>query len=939
MSPVHGLLSRVKPSSTCIAAGVAIIAGVHVSVLVGPWNEFHSEGREDAIQRNDGPSSSFDQIFHNKRWTKSHYIIRKSPDATVLSRSNSQPTILASSPANKNHGLLFNHSEIQKNNTIECDYIIIGHGHAGQSALRTLKALEPTANIVIIDPIIDPKYAERPISGVNEKKHKRRDGMIQHLPTRATFIQHAQKVVQIGPFVSFSSAAQTRAVHYRKSVLLATGSRGAPPPNDCVSGDSRSRILELRSTTAPSFHSHTSNNPMRFIEADSINNAKPERNEQRLPILDPATVRSLSLMASSQGATVAVMGSGFEALELAATLARASPKTYSNAEKEDEKKVLLLFGSSGPLSSRLPRYLSVAVSKRLRQCGIDVEERSMTRYISMDTHHPSDEDNTSPTIPRLEIYTVKSYDRLDSRRMVADLLVLAPSVGGMHGTAVLPTSNDTTTRASNDYQPWSSLVSPPLITCYLEDGRVATNSEFLAASSIYAAGSVAKYPNGRTGQADVAGGDHMNAQLSGEVAARNMIMGSSRGDNSKSQSWTDHKTCHIQETIPVWRSDQVPYLPSINQGDRNNTTSQQADTLALYSMGIHALCVGKCDSSTMATHGFWWTNTNNQSNDSKITEDVHNSISKIPEAKVRPNVFMRRLTRKTTNLIHKSSTVRGGSLPVYGSGVVFYLDQCGTIQGVMLWGLPFSQDAANVQSDLNTSLVERMKNMIRSNGGIAIHDHSESITKESYGVNIDVDLLSYLHLSEESKYLAAMALTGSEEKKGNNTKPKIVLARPLHRYQIGKHMEMANLGKVRRKDDMGQQTGSNDLFYSRQMISSSQLHSIKRTDEPSRPPSLKRMYTIHGERVVAEHSYDRLQQERSRPPKEDPLWLRQEDERRFVNKREASADSFMRNMLLGQFSDGSEAVQQAPVPQLYLDAKQRLRSWTVDDREEETEQE
>ncbi|KAL3805644.1 hypothetical protein HJC23_005888 [Cyclotella cryptica] len=924
MSPIHGLLSRVKPSA-------AVIAAAHVSVLLVSRNEFHSKDREDFIQTTDHPNSGFDRILHNEKLPDSQYNFRKSADTVDSSTSNPQPLILASSPANSNHDLILDECDTQKGNALECDYVIIGHGHAGQSALLTLKTLEPNADIVIIDPNIHPKHAEGPVSGAKGKKQKRSAGTIQNLPTRATFIQHAQKIVQVAPLVSFSSVAQTRAVHYRKSVLLATGSRGAPPPDECVSVDSRSRILELRSTTAPPFQNHKSNNPTRVIESDSINNAGPERNELHLPILDPATVRSLSLMASSQGATIAVMGSGFEALELAASLARVSPRTHNNSDKEDEKKILLLFGSAGPLSSRLPRYLSAAVSKRLRQCGIDVEERSLTRYISMNTHQSKDEDRPSASIPRLEIYTVKSYDRLDSRRIEADLLVLAPSVGGLHGTAVLPTSNDTTTKVSNDYQPWSSLVSPPLLTCYLEDGRIATNSEFLGASSIYAAGSVAKYPNGRTGKADVAGGDHMSAHLSGEVAARNMVMESFAGDRGKSDSWTNYTTNHIQETIPVWRSDKVPYLPSLHQNNVNN----QADTLALYSMGIHALCVGKCDSTTMATHGFWWTNTNHQSNESKNTEDVDNSITRIPETKFRPNAFMRRLTRKAINLMPKGSFVRGGSLPVYGSGVVFYLDQCGSIQGVMLWGLPFTQDAGNVQSELNVSLVERMKDMIRTNGGIAIHDHSERIAKESYGVNIDVDLLSYLHLSEESKYLATMALTGSEETNGNNVTPKIMLSRPLHRYQFGKHMEMANLGKVRRKDDMGQFTGSNDLFYSSQTMPYLQLNPIKRIEEPSRPPSLKRMYTIHGETVAGEHSDVRLRQERSRPPKEDPLWLRQDEERRFVNKKEAAADSFIRNMLLGQFSDGSEAVQQAPVPQLYLDAKERLRSWTEEEAEEE----
>ena len=48
-----------------------------------------------------------------------------------------------------------------------------------------------------------------------------------------------------------------------------------------------------------------------------------------LPALDPPSVRMLSGMAASQGADVAIMGSVFEALELAAHCARLSSSVSS----------------------------------------------------------------------------------------------------------------------------------------------------------------------------------------------------------------------------------------------------------------------------------------------------------------------------------------------------------------------------------------------------------------------------------------------------------------------------------------------------------------------------------------------------------------------------------------------------------------------------------
>ena len=75
-----------------------------------------------------------------------------------------------------------------------------------------------------------------------------------------------------------------------------------------------------------------------------------------------------------------------------------------------------------------------------------------------------------------------------------------------------------------------------------------------------------------------------------------------------------------------------------------------------------------------------------------------------------------------------------------------------------------------------------------------------------------------------------------------------------------------------------------------------------------------------------------LLDERSRPPKEEPLWLRlrKHDDMRFTNRKEAESSAFIRNLQASQFSDGSEAMKQAPVPQVNIDAKEQLRLWVTD---------
>ena len=81
----------------------------------------------------------------------------------------------------------------------------------------------------------------------------------------------------------------------------------------------------------------------------------------------------------------------------------------------------------------------------------------------------------------------------------------------------------------------------------------------------------------------------------------------------------------------------------------------------------------------------------------------------------------------------------------------------------------------------------------------------------------------------------------------------------------------------------------------------------------------------------------KMQMERSRPPKEEPLWLRHGEENRLVNKKTALADAFLRSISSGRFSDGKDAVVQAPPSKIYMQAKETLNSWIVssDNKEED----
>ena len=299
-----------------------------------------------------------------------------------------------------------------------------------------------------------------------------------------------------------------------------------------------------------------------------------------------------------------------------------------------------------------------------------------------------------------------------------------------------------------------------------------------------------------------------------------------------------------------------------------------------------------------------------------------------------PNAFMRRITKKSTSTFNPNGNkTRGGSgsLPVYGSGVVYYLDRTGSICGIMLWGLPFSKTPRDCKSGMNHLIVERMKEVISSNGGVAIQEHSNKIANEHVGLNDDLNLLSYLHLVEESKLLASMALSGSKPKDDVTSR---VTGKPLHRYTPIKSHELSSLGKLRRRE-MGYIAEEDDLFYPVVTTSSTS------EEGSTRPPSLKRIYPMHGGAITTnvekEMELRQLQIDRSRPPKEEPLWMRKGEEQKYVNYREAMDQSFYRNIQQGKFSDGTDAVKQAPVPQAYLEAKEQLKSWSgALSREEES---
>lgn len=241
---------------------------------------------------------------------------------------------------------------------IQYDFIIVGHGNAGQSAIRTLRERCPRAKIAVIDP-----FRSLP-------SHQKSNAPVDHFRETATGFDPNRKTIRL-------LSDPTTQLQYRYGVLVATGSRGAPPPLELFEEASLSRVLELRTT-------------------ELLGNTKR-------PVMASETVRKVITDSASKGAKIVILGSGWEALDLVCT-----------AEKDGRKKPSIVFGNPGPVWNILPQYLSSELRKKLEKRGVDIQDRSVVRYVADISHGKT---------RKIELHTAKSYDLLETRRTVLDLLV------------------------------------------------------------------------------------------------------------------------------------------------------------------------------------------------------------------------------------------------------------------------------------------------------------------------------------------------------------------------------------------------------------------------------------------------------------------------------------------------------------------------------------
>lgn len=381
--------------------------------------------------------------------------------------------------------------------------------------------------------------------------------------------------------------------------------------------------------------------------------------------------------------------------------------------------------------------------------------------------------------------------------------------------------------------------------------------ELCACTGVYAAGSAAKYANGLSGHADVAGEGMEDGSESGRIAAWNMSRAYVRSTRSSLfQNPNDvEANPRTKDPLPLFRSDVLSYAGG--------------KVSSLLDVGINALCVGNCDSERFFTHGLWWTNLAAQRR------------------------FLSLVSNEEGAQIRKRRTIQSSQKPAYGIGVVFYLDRTGRIHGIMTWGLPFTT-ASSLSEDaprpLNQGLVEQMKDIIRTNGGFhSLETEADHVRMSKFLADQSRQLVaqSFRGYSARTDDVEAGALTRFGHHRHLVDGVLENFPRPLHRFTEVRPPNLRSVRVLKRKDGNAQGVLGEDLF-TRYQPEMDDPAAIDAPDPAANVGSAERkaqsLYEWNlWERM--ERRWDENEQQ-ARPAKEELLWLRKGDEVRTTSARE-----------------------------------------------------
>ena len=752
------------------------------------------------------------------------------------------------------------------------DFVVIGNGTAGRTAVQTLQKQCPGAKVAIVDPLRAPVGQKYQSLGGKDggKDNVATASNLHYYSLRASSLCPRTRRVELrNSTIRYDTMGEESndclAIQYRYGVLVATGARGAPPPHYLIDETIKDRILELRPT---------------ILTVQASQQEESELPQKYRPVEPSETVRRRVLSAASRGQRIGVLGSGWEALDLVVGSALVSRKGA---------RPVLIFGSPAPLNHILPAYLSAAVTKRLAAKHVEVHSRTLVRYVAPEQGKDKvtrsghdDPRNDQLALSKLQLYTTKTYDYLETDTSTLDHLVVAPETSGHCGTAALPTSEVPphlcpTNKGRSWYQTWSFLSLPPPLessiegdlptnasglACYQDDGRIAVNAELCACTGVYAAGSVAKYANSLSGHADVAGVGVEDGSEAGFTAAMNMSQAyrlAARATRTMSLVKIDPKVLSplTKDPIPVFRSDVR------SNGSRSS----------LKQFGIQALCIGNCDNERFMSHAVWWTNQSAQKRLMRMIEGEEIDESKT-DSTSRPSEVME---AKRKELLRRRKSIQDALKPVYGIGCIYYMDVTGKIQGIMTWGLPYTTTNTadpnqTSYKPLNDKLVRYIKNIIRTNGGFgSLESESDQLRMSQF-------------LTDTSRHIVALALAGygshdtnEEDGRAHQLDGELeAFPKPLHRFTEFRPPNVRSWSVLKRKDGGQNAHGilGEGLFV---------RYEEAVEDAPIAKPDMKNNVGFAAAKALALYDWNVWEQkerrweeneQRARPPKEEPLWQR-----------------------------------------------------------------
>lgn len=268
--------------------------------------------------------------------------------------------------------------------------------------------------------------------------------------------------------------------------------------------------------------------------------------------------------------------------------------------------------------------------------------------------------------------------------------------------------------------------------------------------------------------------------------------------------------------------------------------------------------------------------------------------------------------RKSILLRHRESSggirTRGVVHPIYGVGVVFYLDNYNRIQGIMTWGLPF---ADKVGGHINPELLKYIKYLISTNAGVSALDAENN------------HQLMNLALGKASQKLVSFAMKGQAYHMTRAWHgldgPIKGFATPLYRYTEVSNSRNKTMNVLKRQDGSSMGILGEGLYARDDFILEENKSSDSQSEEDDIPTNIPAtMYPItvapsyseetYGPKAISVESvkelnrYYAVQREwemnenRARPGKEDPIWLRPGDEKRNTSGKQKINDAYRRQM-------------------------------------------